>query len=1539
METTLARLAERAEGNPLYARALSVDICAGAESGDIGSPLAWLTGAEGLGGGLAAYYQHLLRTIAGDAHIVADVLGVLDFAVTQLDLEDIVGPLVRGHVEALLRMLQPVLVQVSAQGGFRVFHESFRRFISETLRAQGRLIANALSPIVEWLQAKDFFADGRTFRFLVPALARAGRDENVWTYIDTAFVREAIAYGHALDPILANLAVASNVAARTSDWPMLVRCLELRRAALTAFDHSQNDWENYVEGYIDIFGADALAERLLFDGRPTMGRSLGLFACALADRRGGVPPWRDYLQLPDEETDDYASPFDRAAVLEEGERLSLYALRGRLRLLDPRVVLIDLYRRVRKHGADTKPLLLRQLARTTAEVLGVREMANLAERLTGGKSAMLQPAVLCALLLGIADAANDEKQADIAYALATRAATDAPDAETFLLCIERGAPFLETIPYTIAPSNIPIGVGPDTSVFEAEPVRQWVAEVRLQARRSSGANAVLQRERNRVSGLGWYRSWLRFVIDTAITEVPHINNDMDAVTAFRGLERDTYPFAGQPRVCDIWAIRHVIEESIARGLALLQTRDDWSSVLPILSRVAQETQYTWQGEDGGAIPTATFVRLLLPHVRSEAGGDIVLQALQARVAAHEGTHYPILAEFAIGVARARVAATDLEGALAAWSNAAAYLAAYGWRKDATVYELLESFDILGRVAPRVALRSAADVQDVVDAIVIHTDGKGTKASLNRWLQSLLTLAPAAAGLLLAHANAAQNGAIGWLTADALRLIVSSFVGRADATLLEHLLLTIPLGEYTGRLNRDDIGRRFAPLCRLARNDPGAAGAAFRVAYAVLCDDVESGLELRTLARDLAGDSGMPGILSLREDEDYTPQSLEATMPSDTDAALPEPVQEPTPPLGKTTADIYRALRTVARRASYNSPRAEVWSGIVTALSTRLDEMLGQGRDQDVTQLLNFFARDAGVQMTQYAHPIEMVGDALLRRGHRRHAAMAYALAYTSTRSDWVDPFGGAKYRALINRATELDVDVVRAIYADQLVTTMTRQRWPLDLSADVLDRLGEWDDAPGVEAAWRETFTVISERTPGSRAPGRFPRLSEDVLQTDWSLDEVIVALLLARLSDPRVHYKLEALRGVAEAVGQRPEAVLRPMRWWLTVETPRTSLVLVLAVLVLTEAAPYNVSREISEDLQTLCESSSWLVRQRAHALLERIGLHVASRHVVESVQTPLPSPDLDPEWQWAARVGAWPALIRVKDAFAEPIEEAERRAYTMLPDARSRVERAKLMWGTHRDAFPPTRLILWETEKLFHALDDALPRLSMNGDDDRAADPALLEAALVPDLEINLGWAASRCPRPQWQRPSEIADGVVDNLTTVGEDDRPYAGWTRLAIIERESLSPVGSHGNARPDRDVTISAAVVAWPRNRRIPDNAYPFLPCGEIPDRHGPIVGVEREGDWLSRSYRVHPPLSLLATYRLEQSALSKQISWRDECDQIAMVLRTWRVLRGNPDAEPTLFRGWDLLARPDMVRILEALHGNLRELRTSHTKMVAPMPG
>src|SRR5690606_38546260 len=100
-------------------------------------------------------------------------------------------------------------------------------------------------------------------------------------------------------------------------------------------------------------------------------------------------------------------------------------------------------------------------------------------------------------------------------------------------------------------------------------------------------------------------------------------------------------------------------------------------------------------------------------------------------------------------------------ARARWQNAAVYLTAYGFRKDITIYELLESLPVLGSADSERTISALAKVQPLVDAVVDHTDGKETRHAPNHWFRALIKVDLVGGLALLARSLVLRGGRIDW----------------------------------------------------------------------------------------------------------------------------------------------------------------------------------------------------------------------------------------------------------------------------------------------------------------------------------------------------------------------------------------------------------------------------------------------------------------------------------------------------------------------------------------------------------------------------------------------------------------------------------------------------------------------------------------------------------------------------------------------------------------------------------------------------------
>jgi hypothetical protein len=326
IERFLEALERRSSGNALYATYLCRETLRHVET--LVDPAETVRNLPQFDGTLKNYYDHLYNSLGSETGWVADVIALVDFAVTRTELKQI-RPENAHRVDAALTLLAPVLTERATQGGVRVYHESFARYLRGAFDRDDSALRASLERIAAWLEGKGLFFDPRSFRSLLSFLADSGNDRRVIDLVDRAFVAKAVAAGFPSSAIAANLAISVGSAARLGEWAIVVRCVELARAAqMYEYERFDSLLVSFTDVPANLIGADTLASRLVDDDRLVMPARAGLQMCASVDRLGATAPWRSYMLglLREREADNtaYGEASDRA--------VALAWIRGRLRL-------------------------------------------------------------------------------------------------------------------------------------------------------------------------------------------------------------------------------------------------------------------------------------------------------------------------------------------------------------------------------------------------------------------------------------------------------------------------------------------------------------------------------------------------------------------------------------------------------------------------------------------------------------------------------------------------------------------------------------------------------------------------------------------------------------------------------------------------------------------------------------------------------------------------------------------------------------------------------------------------------------------------------------------------------------------------------------------------------------------------------------------------------------------------------------------------------------------------------------------------------
>jgi hypothetical protein len=1179
----LSVLVERSAGNALYATYLCREALRHAAT--VADPSATLRGLPPFDGTLENYYRHLHEALGYQGGWVADVIALLDFAVTRAELREI-RPDAAHRVDDALAVLEPVLVERAAQGGVRVYHESFARFLRTPFQRDQTALVALLDHVARWLKGKGLFKDPRAFRSLLSILAEAGRDQDVVDLVGHDFVGLAVATGFPASAIRDNLVTAIGCAARLGNWPIVVRYVELARATETfQYERFDSTFVEFADVPMALLGKEVVADRLLHDGRPVMSARAGLQMCAAVDELGGVAPWREYMAAYIHEAEK-----DNTSHGEASDRqVALAWLRGRLRLaavaegltgLDelPEESSAAMVEEIRPEvdAADREfnvaaPVSWDRVARVVEhqhlpaqgvidavlDTYGLRTVVVLVARLE-------QPGRFClALAERIYDGHVSTTYGSARLWAWAATAHGAPTGSVHrLLALGLSVDDLVHQPIDEARErllDLTRNVQKSSVRWETGALGEWLDACVIAARKDAlGLDAA----EALIVGPGWYRCWLRFTMALARVETaPTEDQSRLGLDALRLLTEDLNPFTGDPRSCDLYSIHGVIDATIRRVVDVLDD-EAWAHALGTLDDISGSITTTLAGELGGPLPPDRLLRLAVETAtpsRRRGAETLVREEIEEGAA---GRYYSDLAEYRLLAARLALAAGDFEEAGQLWANACRMLTAYGWHKDITIYELLDPLPDLVAADPVRGRERVAAVQPVCERAAIHTDGRETRTARERWWSLLAAADPAALARLVAPTlfrecndpNYLLNRARhelwrAWqhkadpIVAGALRQTLEAALDSADPRALARVA---DLTDGTGH----DAPAQLMTLL-LARIDERPFRYTYTNSDELLERDAQQVAELNSVAARVRSPqvSPMPPVnepprrSGLPDGDRRTPQLSEIV------ERLRARIWPTFPPGAVGLARAIRAWRT---RRDHEPAATWETDRVANIFGYRMIELADGGREEDAAAALWMIADAAG--HGDRSGVLAALAQGLDRNDHHRLATIAYTLAWTRARGHggWLT-FGGETEVESLRRAAELDRSLTLATTAQEVERIVSHSRFGTYgisqalIYAFVAAGLGAPNDAALDTAfkAWDEALAVIAERTPRVHPtddpdePYTAPD-PDDGEPAPGDLDAAFATAALAGLAHPWRENKRRSLLAAKLLLAERPEAACR---------------------------------------------------------------------------------------------------------------------------------------------------------------------------------------------------------------------------------------------------------------------------------------------------------------------------------------------------------------------------------------------------------------
>jgi hypothetical protein len=1154
----LDAISEKARGNPLYATYLSRTVL-GVAAGDIklrseASVVEYLLRAPEFDEGLSSYYQWLFDAATTDhgAEAVVRALALAGLPLTAAELAEIF-PMVGTIIPKVLSLLSPVLLGDSVRDEVRIYHESFQRFVAARAdNVPGR--AATLAPVIDWLQTRGFFSDLRAFRWLIPILRNAGRDTEIIVLCCPDFVTSAVACGQPGDAVMANLAIAAQAARELDALPDLVRVVELNRAADFVYHWALDDDDLaplYGRAFVALHGATALSHRLLHDGRRTFHPRVGIMFCHLCDQAGAAPPWQPHLGA--------LQRFRTTSnITYTGGEPNVNAARvaGELQLAGPaRAPHLVLSWLSDGGGSGVHPL---RLAEIYAWVFGTQALLDVIEQLTPGSGrgwARLAAARSC-----------DDP------AVAVRLASEAVDGDL-------DDPAAIRVALQIGPAPAELQVRRDVDQLTAkvnsehgylrttETLAEWIAELDIAV--ALGDHTSLHRTESLIEGPGWYRRWLRFAVRLRLRPHP-----ADVLDELRALSTNIDLYRGTPTVNQLYFAYDEIELSFREAMALMDDEH-----FP----AAAEALFTLS-DNVTPNPAVRFGPLVLDDVlqvllstsdtTAKCTAASRLSATRLAPDSQVGGVYNTHAtnQFLLSRLHARAGMADL--ARDAWQQGCIYLGAYGHRKDLTVFEISDALPALGAADPARVTACIAAAQPLVEAVIAHTDLKGTEHALSSWAHDAATLHPA--GGLLHIATRALAGVTSPVNLD--RAMAAGFAALRGVVTDEVLQACwVALGQVA-------IAEADAAL-RTCEVPTTHSHEAWQLVQTSLLDNNSSTLtqEVVDLVEQSAARMGqlVPTVRTWgRRVEDLTNSRRE---PAE-DAPISSAFVIETNASAAQIAHAVQRWRTARRTADIGS--------VVAAVLAKLVEI--DARDgAEASWLLNRIGTDSFIFSDDLL--LSGLADGLEQRGKSRLAAMVLTLIYTRTIDGW-RRFAGSKEHFL--RAVALDENEAWTTLIREIADSV-RPGVEFGSTVHLLELLtasGRSDDA---YACWEEARRVIAHRLPP------IGPTDATVVPYDSTADDVLAstaACLVARLHDEAG--REAALDGVRILMGQYNDEALQVVAHMIAIAHQHVSPHLVddlLGVIEEFDVAPFKVTQKAAEPLSAVAAGNVDPIADRAQRLLDR--------------------------------------------------------------------------------------------------------------------------------------------------------------------------------------------------------------------------------------------------------------------------------------------------------------------------------------------------
>lgn len=627
------------------------------------------------------YYSYLYTKVHNNKTVNA--FCAADFYLSLEDLIEITGD--GDYVYEDISLLHPLLIGNESNGGYSIYHESFRRFVLDSLAHKNiNIEKNVYGLLVDWLQEKPFFEFDKSFYFLTRLLYKSKKDNENIALLDTEFVRKSISEGYSRKRIRMNLNCIVRSAGRARDLVSLVTAGELL-AMLNDLHDFESTGEEYLQAICDIKGANKLNQLMQIDGKPTFNVNEGLIACYISSKAGSKTWWKLYL---DPEVTKYSV-----------ENYKYYIR-----------CILD------KKGTCVVPELMKCLERQDKSIINqcietaYNELIDYME---------FDEIVLIADDQNLINWRNYLSYIETGYYLCDE------------IRFENVKEGLEKI------KEIKIPNENDIKIY-----RDFFSQIYYLAKHenSSAIEIICDECKN----INWYYNWIMYSVKMA--ELYACKEDMDSksicesvISNLRLLINDTDIFKGQTCACDLYHLKNELLNSYKKALNLIKQYggvNDLITVLGILETLTKDTSARVGHSSVGPLTNEEFLKLISHYVTADNYENVkpYLFRIQKRI---ENTEvYDGIAASKLLFACIIYKYNQIAG-LHHYNEGISYLVAYRYHRAIILEQILESYHVFYKLVEGKTEKERDSITKMTFAVLNHTDGRATNQFLNIWFDILL----------------------------------------------------------------------------------------------------------------------------------------------------------------------------------------------------------------------------------------------------------------------------------------------------------------------------------------------------------------------------------------------------------------------------------------------------------------------------------------------------------------------------------------------------------------------------------------------------------------------------------------------------------------------------------------------------------------------------------------------------------------------------------------------------------------------------------